>query len=184
MWFWRGNSFTSCPYFRETENRQARVQVCALALVFYLWDKPHYRDSSFSADLRQNLKNVAVPGTGLPLSFFCFFKPLGIFLVFILNPFFCFMGAINVARKQRTGTFFESLSAAYRRHLFFPDDWFSYWRLNCALASWYWLVTKVQRNDTISHLFISAFYGHVNSYRKAAMIWRISGPFCNELEKK
>jgi len=147
IWFWRGNSFASFPYFRETENRQARVQICALALVTYLWDKPHYRDVSFAHDLRQNLKNVAVPGTGLPLSLFCFCKPFGAFLVFILNPFFCFMGAINVARKQRGGSFFESLSTAYRRHLFFPDDWFSYWRLNCSLASWYWLVTKVQRKD-------------------------------------
>jgi hypothetical protein len=26
--------------------------------------------------------------------------------------------------------------------LFFPDDWFSYWRLNCVLASYYWLVSR------------------------------------------
>ena len=31
--------------------------------------------------------------------------------------------------------------------LLFPDDWFSYWRLNCAIASYYWLVTKEKGYD-------------------------------------
>jgi len=31
--------------------------------------------------------------------------------------------------------------------LFFPDDWFSYWRLNCVLASYYWLVSRESGYD-------------------------------------
>ena len=54
------------------------------------------------------------------------------------------LGSEEISVKPLQGTFFESLSTAYRRHLFFPDDWLSYWRLNCALASWYWLVTRYQ----------------------------------------
>lgn len=34
------------------------------------------------------------------------------------------------------------MSQAFRQHLLFPDDWFSYWRLNCHLASYYEQVTK------------------------------------------
>lgn len=26
--------------------------------------------------------------------------------------------------------------------LLFPDDWFSYWRMNCLVAGYYWLTTK------------------------------------------
>jgi len=142
----------------------------------YLWDKPHYRALSFAHDLRANLSNVAVPGTGVPLSTFCHFKVIGFLAIFVLNPLLCFLGAVNVARTQSgVGAFCRELGKAYRkqcvasatvarlrtpdltpRHsppldpppvshlasLLFPDDWFSYWRLNCSLASFYWLVTK------------------------------------------
>ena len=84
-----------------------------------LWDKPHYRHPSFAHDLRANLRNVAVPGTGLPLSFFCSFKLLGYWALLVFNPLVCFLGALNVARKGGGG-----LAQAYRQHLLFPDDWF------------------------------------------------------------
>jgi hypothetical protein len=114
-----------------------------------LWHKPHYRAPSFAHDLRANLRNVAVPGTGLPLSFFCYFKFTGYLLIFWINPLLCFLGAVNVARVSRRDakvctkeSFVVTVATAYRQHLLFPDDWFSYWRLNCGLASWYSLVTK------------------------------------------
>ena len=31
--------------------------------------------------------------------------------------------------------------------MFSPDDWFSYWRLNCVLASYYWLVSREEGYD-------------------------------------
>lgn len=160
FWYWRGKSFTSCPYLREDENRQARVQLCSLSLNWKLWNEPHYRASSYAHDLRANLRNVAVPGTGLPLSFFCIIKSLGFLLIILINPILCFLGAINVALKDKNKqsfkkqqnskeeySFMSSLSKAYRQHLLFPDDWFSYWRLNCILASWYWLVTRESGYD-------------------------------------
>lgn len=36
----------------------------SLVKTLLLWDQPHYRAPSFAADLRDNLRNVAVPGTG------------------------------------------------------------------------------------------------------------------------
>jgi hypothetical protein len=153
LWYWRGKSFTSCPYLREDENRQARVQLCSLALNIFLWDKIHYRHPSFAHDLRANLRNVAVPGTGLPLSFFCWTKLLGYLMLVLINPILCFLGAVNVALKESAKkggegiTFMNALARAYRQHLLFPDDWFSYWRLNCSLASWYWFVTRESGYD-------------------------------------
>ena len=42
----------------------ALVHVYSLALTLRLWDVPHYRAPTFAHDLRANLKNVAIPGTG------------------------------------------------------------------------------------------------------------------------
>jgi hypothetical protein len=40
----------------------ANVQLYSLALIFKMWDKPHYRSKSFQEDMINNLRNVAVPG--------------------------------------------------------------------------------------------------------------------------
>uniref|UniRef100_A0A6U0YKX4 Alpha-L-glutamate ligase-related protein ATP-grasp domain-containing protein n=1 Tax=Rhizochromulina marina TaxID=1034831 RepID=A0A6U0YKX4_9STRA len=137
-----GRPFETCPYFRDPRSRQARVQTYSLALNLLLWDQPHYRHKTYAHDLRANLRNVAVPGTGVPLSIFCYHKVGGYLLVFLLNPLVCFLGAVNVARKDCQAPWSWSvLSNAFRQHLLFPDDWFSYWRLNCVLASWYELAT-------------------------------------------
>ena len=43
---------------------------------FVLWNQPFYRHETYAHDLRANLRNVAVPGTVIPLSVFCYFKVL------------------------------------------------------------------------------------------------------------
>lgn len=42
----------------------ALVHVYALARTLLLWHAPHYRAPTFAHDLRANLANVAIPGTG------------------------------------------------------------------------------------------------------------------------
>jgi hypothetical protein len=42
----------------------ALVHVYSLAKTLQLWHAPHYRAPTFADDLRANLKNVAMPGTG------------------------------------------------------------------------------------------------------------------------
>ena len=144
IYYWRGGSFANASFLRAPEELQARVQLCYLAKCMQLWNEKHYRCPSFAHDLRANLVNVAVPGSGLALSFFCYFKFTAYLLVLFINPFFCFLGAVNVARVAEPSSegFWKTLNKAYRQHLLYPDDWFSYWRLNCGLASWYWLVTR------------------------------------------
>jgi hypothetical protein len=97
-----------------------QVQVYSLSLIFYLWNKPHYRNGTFQDDMVRplfyicsmstcalslanwiqctcksltaalcschalctfkkqvkNLRNVAIPGTGVPLSLMCILKVL------------------------------------------------------------------------------------------------------------
>ena len=47
-----------------------------------------------------NLCNVAIPGTGIPLSFFCYSWLTVLFFLMALNPLVCFMGALNKKRKS------------------------------------------------------------------------------------
>lgn len=48
----------------------------------------------------KNLKNVAIPGTGIPLSWHCFFKATVYILILFLNPAMCLLSAINMQRKH------------------------------------------------------------------------------------
>jgi hypothetical protein len=71
----------------------------------------------------QNLSNVAVPGTGVPLSYYCYFKVTAYFLIFILYPFYAFLGAYNVGRQGPKEERWATTSQAYRQHLLAPEDW-------------------------------------------------------------
>jgi len=125
--------YSEGSYFKE--DTHARVQVYSLALIFSLWSKPHYRCESFQQDMIDNLKNVAVPGTGIPLSVFCYSWWVCLFFIMFVNPFICFLGAFNKARKDSAGGFISTVCRHYQDHLLRPMDWFSFWRLNCRLAS-------------------------------------------------
>ena len=45
---------------------EAVAHVYSVYLHLRDWNKPHYRASTFGADIRANLSNVAAPGTGVP----------------------------------------------------------------------------------------------------------------------
>jgi hypothetical protein len=120
------------------DDKYARVQVYSLSLIFKLWSLKHYRSKSFQQDMIDNLKNVAIPGTGVPLSIFCYSYWTCLAYVMFINPFICFWGAVN---KVRTESFVNVESAVgalvgyFSDHLLHPNDWFSFWRLNCRLVS-------------------------------------------------
>ncbi len=69
-------------------DKWARVQVYSLSLIFRMWSHPHYRSASFQQDMIDNLSNVAVPGTGIPLSWFCYHWISGKFLFFVCYHLF------------------------------------------------------------------------------------------------
>ena len=72
----------------------ARVHIYHLTQTFKLWHLPHYRAPTYQADLLANLKNVAIPGTGIPLSWFCTNYYIAFIFICIINPIICFIGAI------------------------------------------------------------------------------------------
>ena len=139
--FW-GTCYSNSQYFKN--NQWARVQIYSLSLIFKMWEKKTYRSPTFQQDMIDNLRNVAIPGTGIPLSFFATNYWLCLFFVLVINPVVCLLGAINKARYMKV-PFQERLaviSRLYIDHLLCPRDWFSFWRLNCRLASYHSLVTQ------------------------------------------
>lgn len=159
FWFFavQGGSLTDCPFLQPTSStsasatsgstdsmrsaaalRQARVQVYSLALIFRLWSLPHYRSGTFQNDMVKNLRNVAIPGTGIPLSILCYTRATALWAVLVLNPIVCFIAALNVARSKGS---LATAASAFREQLLAPQDWFSFWRLNCRLATYHAYVT-------------------------------------------
>ena len=92
-WVIAKRSYAEGSMFRE--DLWARVQIYSLSLIFNLWDKEHYRSSSFQQDMKDNLSNVAIPGTGIQLSVFCYSWHMCFLFVLFVNPLVCFCGAFN-----------------------------------------------------------------------------------------
>jgi hypothetical protein len=102
-----------------------------------LWHRPHYRSGTFGNDLRKNLRNVAIPGTGLPLSLLCHYRITALWFLLVAYPLICLFAALYANYASRS-----PVAATFRRQLLNPDDWFSFWRLNCLLASYHALETQ------------------------------------------
>lgn len=142
----RGGSFDKCPYFPASSDLQARVQVYSLALIFRMWSLPHYRNGTFQDDMSKNLRNVAIPGTGIPLSLFATHKLLAYAFLVFFYPLAAAVSAVHRARVDPMrldfpGSPIVAFSAFYREQLLRPQDWFSFWRINCRLATAHAYVT-------------------------------------------
>lgn len=128
------------------QDRWARVQIYSQGLIFRMWSHPHYRARSLQQDMIDNLRNVAIPGTGIALSIFCWHWILCLLFLCFINPFVCFLGALNKVLKEnyniQSYNVGRRLVQHFRDHLFHPDDWFSLWRLNCQVVAYHSLTRK------------------------------------------
>eukprot|EP00466_Bigelowiella_natans_P011228 jgi/Bigna1/87251/estExt_fgenesh1_pg.C_180084 len=145
------NPYEGAPSFsfKGKEWVRIRVHLASLATVLYLWDKRHYRHESFQRDMILNLRNVAIPGTGVPLSLFSrsSVATLGVIVIIAYRnqskhylqryPIVALLGAIRGAAGSE-----PSLGKSFASLLLRPTDWFSLWRLNCRLAALHFLRTK------------------------------------------
>ena len=132
-YFLNGGSLRYCPYFKD--NIQPQCHIYSLALIFTIWNRPHYRNGTFQQDMINNLCDVAVPGTGLPLHLFAYSKIFTYWLIFIGYPIIACISAIYQCK-----TSFIVFCETFSKQLTEPQDWFSFWRLNCRLATYhaYW----------------------------------------------
>mmetsp|Transcript_68540 Transcript_68540/g.164613 ORF Transcript_68540/g.164613 Transcript_68540/m.164613 type:complete len:418 (-) Transcript_68540:161-1414(-) len=138
-YLFRGGSFTQCPVLGN--RLHASIHIYAMALDLRLWSKPHYRKPSYQQDLLDNLRNVAIPGTGLPLSILARSWLLAAFFYIAVNPFLCILAAFNDVRSRGPVTA-QAMAASFREHLMEPQNWYDLWRINSRLAAWHEYLTK------------------------------------------
>ncbi|CAB9501187.1 expressed unknown protein [Seminavis robusta] len=111
--------------------QNARIHLFALASQFYLYNKPHYRKGSYREDLVDNLENVAIPGTGIKLSWVACNRLLGLGFLTTAYPAISLVASFH---QWFMSKFQSSISGEFATRLLAPDDWFSYWRLNCTVV--------------------------------------------------
>ena len=136
LYFVNGGSYSECPHLAN--NVRVKVYLHSLALIFFLWDKPHYRSGTFQNDMIKNLRNVAFPGTGVPLDWLCRSRLVFTAFLFAGMPL-VFAAYALVLTRQRSAA---AVCDTYRQLLLEPEPWFAYWRLNCRLASYHALLTQ------------------------------------------
>ena len=155
------------PYLKQTESgvealkitkrdslqealfkQHARIHLFSLATNFYLYDKPHYRKPSYREDLIDNLRNVAVPGTGIPLSLVARSKLLALGYLLTVYPTISLIASLH---KWFMSKFQSSLSDEFATRLLAPDDWFSYWRLNCNVVGMHALLNDMPQGYTMEN---------------------------------
>jgi len=152
--YWRSMAFFLCggrfnespDWFRQLP-KHAQVHLYSLSLIFEIWGKDHYRSGTFQQDMLKNLRNVAIPRTGIPLSFFCFSKASAMAFVLLAYPIIALIAAIHAAIDKHDLSLEEKAafaSEAFQEQLLTPRDWFSLWRLNCRLASYHSEKTKAK----------------------------------------
>lgn len=133
IYFLCGGKFSSCPVLKDSP--QAKAQVYSLYAVLWMWDRPHYRTGSYQDDMLTNLRNVAIPGTGIPLSLLVRSKLLALLFLVVGYPLICM-----VAGLRKGGLSLQAATQAFSEQLLCPQDWFSFWRLNCVVASFHSVV--------------------------------------------
>lgn len=135
----RGGQYGTCPYF--TDRLHPHVYVFSIALSLRMWNDKHYRAPSYQQDLLDNLRNVAVPGTGIPLSVFCRWRLVALFYVLFVAPLVCLASALLNSPSP------SQIPTNFRHQLVEPNDWFNYWRLNSRLIAWHSNVTGSSNYD-------------------------------------
>jgi len=122
--------------------QHANIHLFSLSSIFYLYKKPHYRKGSYRDDLIDNLRNVAIPGTGIPLSIVARSRILGLLFLLTTYPAASYLAAIH---KWLITRFKSSISKEYAIRLLAPDDWFQYWRLNCNIVGLHALLNDMPK---------------------------------------
>lgn len=75
---------------------------------------------------------MAIPGTGIPLSYMVINRPCAFFLVLVIYPIVSLLAAIHLSIKTKG---LSAVADEYSTRLLAPDDWFSLWRLNSKIAA-------------------------------------------------
>jgi hypothetical protein len=106
---------------RRRFKQHARIHLYSLAANFYLYRFPHYRKASYREDLVDNLRNVAIPGTGVALSWVARSRWIAGAFLAVGYPAVSLVAALHKCVRSR---FAASVADEYETRLLAPDDWF------------------------------------------------------------
>lgn len=124
------------PVMSEEDERRlfAAVWLHSIGLSLSLWSKPHYRAQSLRHDLADNFSNIAIPGTGLPLSWACCCKAVAVLYLCLLHPLVVLVQSLVVARSgEHRGD--RDIGLIFWEELLAPRHWFALWRINSTVVA-------------------------------------------------
>ncbi len=110
--------------------RPSLIYLHSLAYPFTHWSTPHYRKGTYAQDMKDNLRNVAIPGTGLPLSIFAYSRYLYVVGVLAFPPILSLVSSVYRSLKSS-----DSFTSIFSRSLLCNNTWFTHWRMNCNLVA-------------------------------------------------
>jgi len=137
FFFVRGGALRDCKVFDGQADAKAKtLHVYSLARTIATFNEPHYRAPTFGTDVRANLRNLAIPATGVPLSTFFLWRWSALLFVLVLSPLACAVAAAYLVYSALPADgLLIGWAAAYGQLLLNPQHWFAIWRLNCALVA-------------------------------------------------
>jgi len=95
-----------------------------------------------------NFANVAIPGTGISLSYFVRNRICAFALATCIYPAVSLAAAVHLWIATRGAS---SIGDEYAIRLLAPDDWFSYWRLNSRIAALHAYLNNVPMGYTMEN---------------------------------
>ena len=85
-----------------------------------MFERPHYRSGTFQNDCVKNLRDVALPGSGVPLSVIAKSKILTVLFLVFMYPMIAFISAVNACLQKDSS---RSVGSYYIEQLVNPQDW-------------------------------------------------------------
>ena len=132
IYSWKRNAkLQDCPAL-HSQRPAAALWIFSLARTPSMWSRQHYRAPSFGTDIQGNLRNVAIPGTGIPMHLLLQGHLFVWLFLFLVYPLVALLTAVYLGYCCG-----ENMASRFEEHLLQPSHWFARWRLNCFLVAWH-----------------------------------------------
>eukprot|EP00659_Diplonema_papillatum_P001112 gene1112-1706_t len=118
----------------EVSRLFAATYLHSIGLMFKLWSEPHYRADNLQTDLINNLQNIAIPGTGIPVSLLCSHLRILQAYLLLVHPLVVAISALFISKSTEHGKN-RSVIDIFADELIAPGHWFALWRMNSVLVA-------------------------------------------------
>ncbi|GAX73740.1 hypothetical protein CEUSTIGMA_g1193.t1 [Chlamydomonas eustigma] len=124
----------SCLYRSDP---YSSIWLYSLVHTIRLYNKKHYRSPTLGADIRANLRNLAIPASGIPMHLFFQNVFSASFFIIFIYPFAALVASAILSMYLKS-----PISTLFHEHLLQPSHWFARWRLNCFLVAWHAMLNE------------------------------------------